>query len=141
MQGEQDYRSAYVWGSALCSAHTEGSEVQDENESGWRRLRVFRRSRSINRLSRANSARLCVQLTSRILDAARPGSAMLGHDTEVTRAREHRPLSRGSSDGPQPYQGRPSVGPVPPSRCGPAILQHRWMAEQPLTCPAVWTAS
>jgi O-methyltransferase len=38
---------------------------------------------------------------------------MLEIDTEVGRAREHRPLSRGSSDGPQPYQGRPSVGPVP----------------------------
>jgi hypothetical protein len=59
---------------------------------------------------------------SRMLDEVRRGSAMLGSDTEVTRAREHRPLSRGSSDGPQPYQGRPSVGPVPPSRCGPATL-------------------
>ena len=29
------------------------------------------------------------------------------------RAREHRPLSRGLSDGPQPYQGRPRAGPVP----------------------------
>src|ERR1700733_3814214 len=59
---------------------------------------------------------------SRMLDVVCSYSAMLGIDTEVTRAREHRPLSRGSSDGPQPYQGRPSVGPVPPSRCGPATL-------------------
>src|ERR1700758_4838293 len=59
---------------------------------------------------------------SRMLDVVRCRSAMLGIDTEVTRAREHRPLSRGSSDGPQPYQGRPSVGPVPPSRYGPATL-------------------
>src|SRR5690242_15548245 len=59
---------------------------------------------------------------SKMLDEARAGGAMLGTDTEVGRAREHRPLSRGSSDGPQPYQGRPSVGPVPPSRCGPATF-------------------
>jgi hypothetical protein len=56
-----------------------------------------------------------------MLDDARPCGAMLRIDREVTRAREHRPLSRGSSDGPQPYQGRPSVGPVPLARCGPAI--------------------
>jgi UDP-glucose 4-epimerase len=59
---------------------------------------------------------------SKMLDGVCLSSAMLGIDTEVTRAREHRPLSRGSSDGPQPYQGRPSVGPVPHSRCGPATL-------------------
>src|SRR5437763_1605619 len=60
---------------------------------------------------------------SKMLDGGRAGGAMLGIDTEVGRAREHRPLSRGSSDGPQPYQGRPSVGPVPHSRCGPATLR------------------
>ena len=38
---------------------------------------------------------------------------MLCIDTDVDRAREHCPLSRGSMDGPQPYQGRPSAGPVP----------------------------
>jgi len=62
---------------------------------------------------------------SNMLDPAAVGGAMLGPDTEVGRAREHRPLSRGSSDGPQPYQGRPSVGPVPPSRCGPATFWAR----------------
>jgi hypothetical protein len=61
-------------------------------------------------------------IMSNLLDVAGGGGAMLETDTEVGRAREHRPLSRGSSDGPQPYQGRPSVGPVPPSRCGPAIF-------------------
>ena len=59
---------------------------------------------------------------------------MLGIDTEVTRAREHRPLSRGSSDGPQPYQGRPSVGPVPRSRCGPATF---WTARLQVSLHAV----
>ena len=62
---------------------------------------------------------------------------MLGIDTEVTRAREHRPLSRGSSDGPQPYQGRPSVGPVPPSRCGPATLPAAdALGISALSCPS-----
>ena len=77
-----------------------------------------------------------VHLMSNGLDAVRAGSAMLGVDTEVIRAREHRPLSRGSSDGPQPYQGRPSVGPVPRSRCGPATLcawRARWPRASKLT--------
>ena len=72
-------------------------------------------------------------LMSNRLDGAASGSAMLGLDTEVGRAREHRPLSRGSSDGPQPYQGRPSVGPAPPSRCGPATL--------PGSAAAMWQAA
>jgi UDP-glucose 4-epimerase len=63
---------------------------------------------------------------------------MLGRDTEVGRAREHRPLSRGSSDGPQPYQGRPSVGPAPPPRCGPATLSGCaagiWQAAVHMNC-------
>ena len=72
------------------------------------------------------------------LDGTVSGSAMLGIDTEVGRAREHRPLSRGSSDGPQPYQGRPSVGPASPSRCGPATLPGLaaaiWQAAVPMNC-------
>src|SRR5256885_14884356 len=42
-----------------------------------------------------------------------PGGAIVVVDKEVTPAREHRPLLAGP-DGPQPYQGRPSAGPVPP---------------------------